>query len=208
MKNSELNQILKSAPVPDRPDAFWDEFPRRVMAKAHWRQTQSPAKVNRPWTGPFGSRFRLQLATFGLGLAVIGLLLGYAFGFRQGRRLSITESQLAAARQYFQEIDTLFPNQVRAIVFDSQGPHLVLAEHPNVTTTSPLYLRIRGPKGFQDFVTFSGQQIRFNGEVCEVLLDHQGNVMLVGQQWVWSAAQTAAENARYQIAARPLERTL
>ena len=122
--------------------------------------------------------------------------------------ISITGSELVAARKYFQEIETLFPGQVQAIVFDQQGSHLVLAEHSNVPADSPLYLKICGPKGCQNYVTFSGQQIHFNGETCEVLLDRHGNVLLVGPQWVLSTAGAPTKHARYQVAARPLETTL
>ena len=208
MKNSELDQILKSAPVPDRPGAYWDQFPRRVMAKTDKLRTRADAETNHPRTEPFWLRSRFQFATVGLGLAIIGLLLGFVLGFWRGRNLSITGPQLAAARKYFQEIETLFPGQVQAIVFDQQGSHLVLAERSNVPTSSPLYLRICGPKGCQNYVTFSGQQIRLNGETCEVLLDHHGNVLLVGQRWVVSTAQASAKHARYQVAAQPLEMTL
>ncbi len=189
MKNSELDQILKSAPVPDRPGAYWDQFPRRVMAKTDKLRTRADAETNHPRIEPFWLRSRFQFATVGLGLAIIGLLLSFV---------------LAAARKYFQEIETLFPGQVQAIVFDQQGPHLVLAEHSNVHASSPLYLRVCGPKGCQSYVTFSGQQIRINGETCEVLLDHQDNVLLIGQDWVLSTAQAPAKRARYQVSARPL----
>jgi hypothetical protein len=33
-------------------------------------------------------------------------------------------------------------------------------------------------------------------------------VLLVGPQWILSTAQPPAKNARYQVAARPLEATL
>ena len=204
MTNSELDQILKSAPVPDRPGAYWDQFTRRVMAKTDRLRTRADAETNHPRTEPFWFRSRFQFATVGLGLAIIGLLVGFVLGFWQGRNLSITGPQLAAARKYFQEIETLFPGQVQAIVFDQQGPHLVLAEHSNIPASSPLYLRVCGPKGCQSYVTFSGQQIRINGETCEVLLDHQDNVLLVGQNWVVSTAQAPAKRARYQVSARPL----
>ena len=204
MKNSELDQILKSAPVPDRPGAYWDQFTRRVMAKTDRPRTRADAETNHSRTEPFWLRSRFQFATASLGLAIIGLLVGFVLGFWQGGNLSITGPQLAAARKYFQEIETLFPGQVQAIVFDQQGPHLVLAEHSNVPASSPLYLRVCGPKGCQSYVTFSGQQIRINGETCEVLLDHQDNVLLIGQDWVLSTAQAPAKRARYQVSARPL----
>jgi len=208
VKNSELEQILKSAPVPDRPGAYWGQFPQRVMAKTNWLRTRVDAGAGQPQTKPFWLRYRFRFAIVGLGLAISGLLLVFVLGSRQGRQLSITEPQLAAARKYFQEIETLFPGQVQAIVFDQQGSHLVLAERSNVPTSSPLYLRICGPKGCQNYVTFSGQQIRLNGETCEVLLDHHGNVLLVGQRWIFSTAQASAKHARYQVAAQPLEMTL
>ena len=204
MKNSELEQILKSAPVPDRPGAYWGQFPQRVMAKTNWLRTHVDAGASQPQTKPFWLRYRFRFATVGLGLAISGLLLVFVLGSRQGRQLSITEPQLAAARKYFQEIETLFPGQVQAIVFDQQGPHLVLAEHSNVHASSPLYLRVCGPKGCQSYVTFSGQQIRINGETCDVLSDHQDNVLLIGQDWVLSTAQAPAKRARYQVSARPL----
>ena len=45
---------------------------------------------------------------------------------------------------------------------------------------------------------------RINGETCEVLLDHQDNVLLIGQDWVLSTDQAPAKRARYQVSARPL----
>jgi hypothetical protein len=115
---------------------------------------------------------------------------------------------MAQARKYFQEIQTLFPGQVQAIVLGQQGARLILADKPDIPASSPLYVRICGPKGCQDFVTFSGQQIRLNGDLCEVLLDQQNNVLLVGPQWALSTAQPPARHALYQVAARPLEATL
>src|SRR6266487_5716773 len=197
MKNSELDQILKSAPVPDRPGAYWAQFPQRVMAKTNWLRTRADAGADHPRTEPFLLRSRFRFATVGLGLAISGLLLVFVLGSRQGRQLSITEPQLAAARKYFQEIETLFPRQVQAIIFDQQGSHLVLAERSNVHASSPLYLKVCGPKGCQSYVTFSGQQIRINGETCDVLSDHQDNVLLVGRDWVLSTAQAPAKRARY-----------
>jgi hypothetical protein len=204
MKDSELDQLLKSVPVPDRPETYWSEFPRRVMAKAHWLESRGQAGDDDCRARQSGARFRLRFVTVGLALVVIGLVLGFAFGFRQGRNLAITNSQLAAARKYLQEIETLFPNQIQAIVFDQQGTHLVLADQPNVPASSPIYLRISGPKGIQNYVTFSGQQIQLNGEVCEVLTDHEGNALLVGQQGAWSTAQAQVERSRYRLAARSL----
>lgn len=208
MKNSELDQLLKSVPVPERPASYWDQFPARVMAKTHWLASRAETTAVQPEPRPFWLRPRFRFAAVGLCLVVAGLLLGYFFGFRQGRNLSITDLQMAEARKDFQEIQTLFPGQLQAIVFGQKGVQLVLADKPNIPAASPLYVRICGPKGCQSFVTFSGQQIRLNGDVCEVLLDQQNNVLLVGPQWVLSTAQPSPRHALYQVAARSLEATL
>ena len=54
-------------------------------------------------------------------------------------------------------------------------------------------------------MTFSGQQIRFNGEDCDVLADAQGNVMLVGRQRIWHSAFSVPLAGKYRITARTLE---
>ena len=72
MKNSELDQLLKSARVPDHPEAYWNEFPRRVMAKAHGVEARAQAGADHPDSSPFGLRFRLRFLTAGLALAVFG----------------------------------------------------------------------------------------------------------------------------------------
>jgi hypothetical protein len=208
MKNSELDQLLKSVPVPERPASYWDQFPARVMAKTHWLASRAETTGTPAEPAPYWLRPRFRIAVVGLGLVMAGLLLGYIFGFQHGHNLAITDLQMAQARKYFQEIQTLFPGQVQAIVLSQPGARLVLAEQPNVPASAPLYLRVCGPKGCQDFLTFSGQQIRLNGEVCDVLLDPQGNVLLAGPQWVLSTAQPPARHALYQVAARPLEATL
>jgi hypothetical protein len=214
MKDSELNQILKSAAVPEPAAERWDQFPKRVMAQIHRRE--QPAGVEKgaearvraesmevkPPAWAFALRFKPALA---LGLAVVCIALGFALGFWKGRDSAITTQQLAQAKKYFKEVEALFPNQVQAIVFDDRGAHLVLADEANVPASLPVYLKISGPKGRQTCLTFSGQQVRINGDICDVLVDHHGDVLLVGQQLVWSSAQPASKTGRYQIEARTLE---
>ena len=133
---------------------------------------------------------------------------GVVLGSWKGHRSPGKDPQLAEARKYFHELEVLFPNQLQAIVFDQQGTHLVLAPEPNLPASPPLYLKICGPKGCQRFVTFSGQQIRVNGDVCDVLVDHQGKVLLVGQETLWSDAKASVKRGPYRIEARALEATL
>jgi hypothetical protein len=217
MNDLELDRLLKSAPVPQKPEEYWRQFPGRVMAKIHWRQAGTGANRNADiQVSPTRSRLHLLLSTraflskvrlpaLGLALVAVGILVGVAFGLWQGRRVPLEVQQLGQARKYFHEITGLFPNQVQAIVFDEQGAHLVLAEQPDVPVSTPLYVRICGPNGCTSFVTFSGQQIRVNGDVFEVLTDRRGDVLLVGRQSVWSSDQAQARSGPYRIEAKPLE---
>ncbi|HYL94503.1 MAG TPA: hypothetical protein VET69_01770 [Terriglobales bacterium] len=138
-----------------------------------------------------------------VGAAAACLLLGFLVGTRTARHTS-ADPQFAEARKCFNEIAPLFPNQVQTIVFDAAGAHLVLAEQADVPASPPLYVKITGPKGEQRFVTFSGQRIRVNGDSFEVLVDRQGEVLLVGKQSVWSSSDPRAKAGPYRIEARPL----
>lgn len=219
MKDEELTRILKGAPVPERTPEYWEQFPNRVLAQIHSRSPEAPVSqpaASRAGRHPVSSetgatpwRFLSPKAAFALVLGLVALCLGLGFtlGFWKGRHLATDEAQLADARTYFNEIEPLFPGQLRAIVFDQQGTHLVLSERPDVPPSPPLYIEITGPKGCQRFVTFSGQQIRVNGDVCEVLQDRQGHILLVGRHLLWSGASPTTKSGPYQIEARPLETT-
>ena len=203
MNNDELDKILKSARVPERAGDYWEKFPDRVMAKLHWRKQNAEA---RQLARPRSSSFRfLRLPVFGAGLAVACIILGFGLGLRIGRQSIAPErAQLAEALKCYREIAGLFPNQIQSIVFDQKGAHLVLAEQPNVPASTPLYVKICGPAGCQRFVTFSGQQIRVNGDTFDVLVDRRGDVMVVGEQSVWSSSEPLHSVDGYRIEARPL----
>ena len=206
MRDSELNQILKSTPVPERPQKYWEEFPSRVVEEIRARDRTEMCKAGpdrlparRWWTPAFG--FKLAFAA---GAACLLVLAGYIVGVQNGSSSSKPDPQLAEVQKCFREIEGLFPNQLRAIVFDDRGPELVLADGPTVPTSTPLYLKITGPKGSRRYITFSGQQIQINGDTCDVLVDRSGNVLVVGRELAWSSSEPASKAGRYQIEARPL----
>jgi hypothetical protein len=211
MNNQELNKILASAQVPERPAEFWDEFPRRLMdevrsADASVRAKSAAPDVSSPIARPataFALATWLWRGAFAAGLALLCLFVGFKIGVGH-RPTSLSEAQqFAVAQKYFRELQALFPNQVEAIEFDATGTHLTLAEQADVPMSPPIYVAICGPQGCRRFVTFSGQQVRVNGEVFEVLLDRQGAVLVVGKQWVWPAPNRANPGP-YRVEARPL----
>lgn len=199
MNNAELEKLLKSAPVPKRTPDFWEQFPKRVTAKIHWQPQRLVAT-------PEARRPALPFAwALGAGAICLVVVLSFAVHRSQARRQAAGE--LAGLEKCYHEIEAMFPNQVQAIVFDDRGPRMILAERADVPKSPPLYLKICGPRGCQQFVTFSGQQIRVNGDNCDVLLDAAGNVLLVGPQFAWSSASLASDIGKYRIEARPLERS-
>ena len=220
MKVTELNEILKRGAVPERKADYWERFPGRVMAEIHRRRQNALAESstgdhvapsadgNSRWTWASVLRSYGGKPAFALGVAVVCLGLGFVLGSWRGQRSPGKDAQLEEARKYFRELEALFPSQLQAIVFDQQGTHLVLAPEANLPASPPLYLKICGPKGCQRFVTFSGQQIRVSGDVCDVLVDHRGNVLVVGQEKLWSDARGAVRSGPYQIEARALEAAL
>jgi hypothetical protein len=194
MTNKEIDEVLKSAAVPERPEEYWRQFPKSVMAKLHWRAGVSSV--------PGPARGIKPFLAWGLGFAAACIVAGFIL---QVRPSPVKNDQLAAVRKCYQEVEALFPNQVQAIVFDEQGTHLVLAAKADVPASPPLYLKVCGPKGCEGVVTFSGQQIPFNGENCEVLADANGKVMLVGNHEVWVGANPSGN---VHVEAKPLNGVL
>jgi hypothetical protein len=148
------------------------------------------------------------MPVLGLGLAAACVVVAFVFGFWRGRESAAPEDRLAHARKYLHEVEALFPNQVQAIVFDKEGTHLVLADRPDVPASPALYLKICAPSECRQFITFSGQQIKVNGEACDVLLSHGGEVLLVGRRMVWSSSDPLGKHSGYRIEAKTLEATL
>jgi len=199
MNDSELNRLLKSAAVPGRPAGYWEAFPDLVAS----RLAGLPA--SRPQRAPAEPR-RVALGWFALGAGVATACLLLAFNFisdhEQGE---FTAGDLAVMRKYLQEVETLFPNQVQAVVFEREGPRLVLADRASVPASLPVYVRVCDAKGCRSFLTFSGQQIRLDGEMIDVLVNARGHVLLVGSRLAWSSEDAKHKAGSLRIVARALD---
>ena len=197
MNDHELDSLLKSAPLPERPPEFWEQLPQRIAARIH---RPSP----RPTTLPTMPR-KFAWWQWALGAGVVTVVSAGFFLFQPEPKSHGRADAFAAAEKCYRETETLFPNQIQSIVFDKAGPHIVLSEKADVPTSPPLYLKICGPRGCQEIVTFSGQQVRVNGEVWDVLSDAAGNIILAGEHLVWSSQSPVARAGNYRIEARVAE---
>jgi hypothetical protein len=199
MNNAELDELLRAASVPERPADYWQDFPRQVLA-APPRGTGRAALLDMPgWR-----RLTLARLSFAVSIVAICLVIGIALGSWRHRSPGLTASDLATARTYLREMEALFPNQVRAVLFEPSGPRLELAERAEVSAALPIFVRVWGPDGCRSFLTFSGQEIRLNGDAFDVLVDAQGHVLLVGAKLAWTSADASARAGDYRFAARSL----
>lgn len=196
MNNAELDQLLKSAPVPERAPDFWEHFPKRIIGKIQWQPRREAAVPEAPR--------RAFPSVWATATAVTCLLIAFAFALHRGQIRRNAAGEVAQVEKCYREIEAMFPNQVQAIIFDEHGPRMILAEQADVPKSPPLYLKVCGPRGCQQFVTFSGQQILVNGDNCDVLFDVAGNVLLVGRKLVWSSASPTHNVEKYRIEARAL----
>ena len=189
--NDKLNQVLKSAQVPERSPGYWEYFPKRVTARLNDRAALQSA--------PAGSwRWVLGWTVAGI---VCGLMLAVFF----------LHSRPAAPADYaklYRELSTMFPNQIRAIVTDENGVRVVLADAPDVPASAPLLVNICSAKQCSHVITFSGQQIPVGSGAAEVLTDGHGNIIVAGSRFVWSSAEPKRDAGSYHIGAGQLEATL
>lgn len=185
MNNRELERVLKSARIPERSDGYWKEFPA-LVSRAARRQIASSQAVEE------SHRFTLRWAG---GLAAACLVAGFWFGFYHGHSAAKHED-FAAIHKCFLEIESMFPNQVRAVIFEKGEPRLELSGAPDVPASVPVIVRFREGKSSTLALTFSGQRIRIGGQLLEVLTGGSGEVILVGADSVWSSAEPKAGKAR------------
>jgi hypothetical protein len=193
MKNFDLEKKLKAARVPERPDAYWETFPRRVTTRLRTARSEDrsawPTQPRLAW---------------GLGIAFACLIIGFAVGQWHSRVRKTDSFAELQNGKILREVLALFPNRVRAIVQDEQGLRLVLSDAPNVPESPPLWVKICDGKQCRTVVTFSGQDLQIAGEKVEVLADAQGQVMLVGDRLFWSGDESKLASDHLRIQARAL----
>src|ERR1700722_10688138 len=152
-QDQQFDEQLKSARVPERSEGYWEAFPKRVAV----RLSEEPRAGEAPSTSS------LRLWGFGLASAVAVLILCVSLWMRE--RLVSTGPNYA---KLYREIESMFPNQVRAIVVESDGVKLDLSDKPDVPSSSPLRVDVCHNQQCGTYITFSGQRILVNKESGDV----------------------------------------
>jgi len=199
MNDSDLDKKLKSVRVPERQEEYWESFPRTVLARLS--RTEA-ATARSPESGGISWLLR------GVGVAFACLAIVFTIGYWRNRALQAESFALLQNAKVLREVQTLFPNRVRAIVNDDRGLQLVLSDQPDVPDSAAFVFRICEGNQCRTVVTFSGQNLQIAGEKVEVLADAQGRVMLVGDLLFWSERESTLASDHLRIQARPLTSVL
>ncbi len=189
--DKRLNELLKSARVPERSGGYWEAFPKRVTAQLpdQSRLQTAPTTVLSHHSWAWG---------FAFAAACLVLALGVGLWLKPHRPAGPNYAKL------YREIESVFPNQVRAIAVDQQGVRLDLADKPDVPASAPLLVNVCHAQQCRAFITFSGQQIRVNNESWDVLANGKGGVVVVGKRSVWNSEEPTRRAGVYRINAQPL----
>jgi hypothetical protein len=193
MNDSELNQLLKEAKVPERSPGFWAQFPRRVTARLHWKST----------TGSAASSHWFPRLAWTMGLAAFALVAVF-IGHRRGHSETRAENGVLQNGKVIQEMLATFPNRVRGVVQDEHGLNVVLSDQENVPVSTPLWVRICDGKRCSTMVTFSGQEIRVGERNVTVLSDASGKIILAGENFLWSNGEDLLADGKLKIEAKTL----
>lgn len=183
-QHQQFDDLLKSARVPERSAGYWENFPKRVSA-----QLSAGAQ---PTAAISPGLIRLWL----WGLAAVCGALVLCFGLWMKRPIATAQPNYA---KLYHEIESMFPNQVRAIVVEHGGIKLDLSDQPNVPSSSPLRVDVCYEQQCRTYITLSGQQILVGGERCEVLSDGQGHVLVAGRDMVWTSEEPSQHAGGYHI---------
>ena len=192
MNDNELDQLLKSAKAPARPEEYWESFPTDV--------TRS---LNRPLREPEPKRWLPRLAWAGA-FAAVCIVAGYLIGHQAGHQ-EAGNGQLLQNEKLIREVMAMFPNRVRAIVKDDSGMQLVLSDEANVPDSMPIWVKVCQGEHCTTLVTFSGQEVEVAGQKMTVLADAENGVILAGDRFVWASDEPSAAQPQLRIQARPIQ---
>ncbi len=199
MKNSDLDHLLKRAKTPEPAPKFLEDLPRRVQRgidRDLRDSNETPTLLH-----------LLLRRAMPLAAAAACIILGFIWGANSRQDQGVQSPELAEARACWREVAALFPNQLQSIILDAQGSRVALSEKADQPLAAPIYLKLCDGKDCRRFITFSGQQIKVNGESFEVLIDRVGEVLLVGEAHVWNSANASEPLGAYKVFAQSLAKS-
>jgi hypothetical protein len=114
MNRFDLDTKLKSVPLPERSEAYWENFPAQVRWNLH--RAALPPEANENWLPQLAWKFGVSVACLVVGLLVLSQPLKAASG-AIFQKEQFVRQQLAA-----------IPSQLRVFMADEHGLHHLIAE--------------------------------------------------------------------------------
>ncbi|MCL4180849.1 MAG: hypothetical protein KJ072_24265 [Verrucomicrobia bacterium] len=183
MNNHELDTLLRNSRPPDWPQAYWETFPSQVVRGVR----ESEPRTGRVRAPRRGASARLMVS----GLAVAAcLVLALWLGHRSPRE-GLDPQLVTASARLLSELTGLFPNTFRAVISEGNQSRILLSEGESARGTEPVLVRLCHNGECLTIVTFSGERIEVGPLRFEVLAGGKGEVLLVGEDFVWSGTDSA-----------------
>lgn len=114
MNDFDLNSKLKSVPVPERTEAYWERFPAQVRGQL--RRPAPQVELHESWLPQFAWSLGASLACLVIGLLVFNQPLQAASN-AISKKEKIVRQQLAA-----------IPRQLKVLMTDEHGLNYLVAE--------------------------------------------------------------------------------
>jgi len=195
MNDQELNDLLKSAPVPRRTATARHDFIATVVRRL--RCGDGAVRTEALGWVPVG--------VWGWGLAAAGVVLVAGFAFFAAHRPSARDSAATEEAALWQQLARMFPRQLKAVVLEGGNTRLILSEQADQPLAKPIRVQLgQGPR-WCSVITFSGQSVKAEGVDFEVLSDADDHVWLIGERAVWSSADASRRFGELAVKANVLE---
>jgi len=196
VNDNELRRRLHGLRVPMASVAA-RERARHRAARALGRDTTG--------TDAPGNRFTWQWA------GALAVLVAFVLVWHVRPRTSTPEEDVATDQRILQQMQTLFPRQVNAVVEDNGRVSLAIAQSPEVGSDQPVVVLFRQNGRTIRVLSYSGHKVCLplgGEERCfEILATAAGGVIIEGADKVWLASGKP-EIAGYSVQAQTLEASL
>ena len=198
MTDEELKKRLRSAQVvPPTREATEDMMFRVRSSLRHRSAAASAGDVAK------ASRQVVFWRWVAGGMAILAMAMLVLR--REGPAPVLTDRHIGEMRRYLGELQTLFPNRLDAVIFETDGPRLVLSESPGPSGGGALVLRLCAEGRCREVVTFSGRRIEIDGRKFEVLSQIGGGIIVMGDKGVWTSENPGQDGGLpFRIQARQL----
>jgi len=196
MKPFNVEDLLRQARPPE-PDS---DYETNFLAQVQRRIAAAPRGDPLLDRQPRPRRSWLPVLS-AVAAAACGLIAGFILWHRSGTADSYAKLK---SGQALTDNLPMYVGRLQAIEQDGSHLRLVLSKEKNVPTSLPVWVELDDGKQRRTLDIFSGQTFRVGAEPVEVLANPDGEVMLIGRDFIWSNRDTVPEGSPVRVQAHLL----